>query len=105
MSKKYHPEQLPTIITNDLYLSAFLHATGCTLSKVIRNERRRVSFVFSGERVQELREAYRLGPVHLDMNSFRESLITIRRLMDAELEQRSMSHEPAGKFQSACAAQ
>jgi len=105
MSKKYHPDATPTIITNDLYLAAFLHATGCTVSKVVHNERRRISFVFTGERVRDLREAYRIGPVQLDMNSFRESLITIRRLMDAELEQRSMSHEPTRKCEPACTAQ
>jgi hypothetical protein len=63
MSKKYLPQQPPTIITNDLYLAAFLHCVGCTLDHVERNERRRVSFVFTGERVAELREAYRTGPV------------------------------------------
>ena len=80
-----------TIITNDLYLAAFLLSAGCTMTKVERNERRRLSFVFKGERVAALRQAYRLGPVQLDMRSFRDSLITIRRVMDAE--QRRISHE------------
>ena len=93
MDKKYHSEQLPTIITNDLYLAAFLHSTGCSIARVERNDRRRMSFVFAGDRVRELREAYRLGPVKLDMRTFRESLIIIRRLMDGEPEQRSVSHE------------
>jgi hypothetical protein len=93
MVKKYLPQQPPTIITNDLYLAAFLHCVGCTLDHVERNERRRVSFVFTGERVAELREAYRTGPVKLDMRSFRESLSYIRRLMDGGTEQRSVSHE------------
>jgi len=93
MLKKYLPAEPPaTIITNDLYLAAFLHCVGCTLDHVERNERRRVSFVFVGERVRELREAYRTGPVKLDMRSFRESLSLIRRLMDGEPEQRSVSH-------------
>jgi hypothetical protein len=84
---------VPTIITNDLYLAAFLHCTGCPLDHVQHNERRRMSFVFAGERVRELRQAYRTGPVKLDMRSFRESLSSIRRLMDAEQpEQRSVSH-------------
>ena len=102
MLKKYHPEQISTmpeqststIITTDLYLAAFLHSTGCTLVKAQRNERSRLSFIFSGERVRDLREAYRVGPVKLDMRSFRESLVFIRRLMDAQLEQRSQTHEP-----------
>jgi hypothetical protein len=84
-----------TLITNDLYLGAFLHCVGCELSHVERNERRRVSFVFVGERVRELREAYRTGPVKLDMRSFRESLLHLRRQMDGEPEQRSASHDPA----------
>jgi hypothetical protein len=94
MSKKYLPaEPHATIITNDLYLAAFLHCVGCTLDHVERNERRRLSFVFIGERVAELREAYRTGPVKLDMRLFRESLLYIRRLMDGGTEQRSVSHE------------
>jgi hypothetical protein len=96
MSKKYLPSVPPaTIITNDLYLAAFLHCVGCTLDHVEQNERRRKSFVFVGERVQELREAYRNGPVKLDMRSFRESLFYIRRLMDgSEIpEQRSVTRE------------
>jgi hypothetical protein len=100
MSSKYLPQQPSTIITNDLYLAAFLHCVGCALDRVERNERRRVSFVFVGERVRDLREAYRTGPVRLDMRSFRESLLHIRRLTCAELsrsvdggtEQRSVSH-------------
>lgn len=103
MSLKYLPDAPASIITNDLYLAAFLHCVGCELSGVQRNDRRRVSFVFVGDRVRELREAYRTGPVHLDMRTFRDSLSHIRRLMDGEgsafaptvatEEQRSMSHE------------
>lgn len=96
MHTKYLPAESPTIITNDLYLAAFLHCTGCTLDDVQSNERRRLSFVFVGERVRELREAYQTGPVKLDMRSFRESLLYIRRLMDSgEPEQRSLSHVTA----------
>ncbi len=102
MSKKYLSAEVPAIVTNDLYLAAFLHCVGCSLDHLERNERRRLSFVFIGERVRELREAYRTGPVKLDMRSFRESLLYIRRLMDlpapslrqagGEPEQRSLSH-------------
>ena len=91
MSKKYLPEAASAIVTNDLYLAAFLHCVGCTLDHVEKNERRRISFVFIGERVRELREAYRTGPVRLDLRSFRDSLSHIRRLMDSG-EQRSVSH-------------
>jgi hypothetical protein len=100
MSQKYLPEASSSIITNDLYLAAFLHCAGCGLDHVERNERRRVSFVFVGERVRELREAYRTGPVHLDIRSFRESLSHIRRLMDGENEQRSASHVHAPALQA-----
>jgi hypothetical protein len=99
MLKKYVPAESATIITNDLYLAAFLHCVGCTLDHVERNERRRVSFVFVGEQVRQLREAYRTGPVKLDMRSFRESLSLIRRLVDGEPEQRSVSHVPSPSLQ------
>jgi hypothetical protein len=102
MSKKYLPEASSSIITNDLYLAAFLHCVGCTLDHVQPNERRRVSFVFIGERVRELREAYQTGPVKLDMRSFRESLLYICRLMDDSgfPEQRSISHVTNTSLQS-----
>ena len=74
-------------------MAAFLHCVGCTLDHVETNGRKRVSFVFIGERVKELREAYRTGPVRLDMNLFRESLYQIRRTMDGVItEERSKSH-------------
>jgi hypothetical protein len=92
MSSKYLTGATAAIVTNDLYLAAFLHCVDCSLDHVERNGRRRVSFVFVGERVRELREAYRTGPVKLDMRSFRESLIHIRRLMDGGPEQRSVPH-------------
>ncbi|MDG5817155.1 hypothetical protein QA601_18815 [Chitinispirillales bacterium ANBcel5] len=78
-----------SIITNDLYLAAFLHSVGCSLDHLEHNGRRRVSFVFIGDRCRELRQAYLTGPVKLDMRSFRESLSLIRHMMDGENEQRS----------------
>jgi hypothetical protein len=92
MSSKYLTATSPTIVTNDLYLAAFLHCVGCSLDHVEHNGRKRVSFVFVGKRVRELRQAYRTGPVKLEMRCFRESLIHIRRLMDGGPEQRSVSH-------------
>jgi hypothetical protein len=97
MHKRYLSAAAPTIITNDLFLAAFLSTVGCTLDRIEKNDRRRVSFVFVGERVQELREAYRTGPVHVDMRTFRENLNQLRdRLggMTAEQppEERSISH-------------
>jgi hypothetical protein len=56
-----------------------------------------VSFVFVGERVQELREAYRTGPVHVDMRTFRENLNRLRDRLGETVtsytpEERSIPH-------------
>jgi len=87
VSKKYHSERL---ITNDLYLAAFLLCAGAELSRLEHNGRRRKSFVLSGEQVHRLRNEYESGTVRLNMRSFRESLVTVRRKMDTE--QRSANH-------------
>ncbi|MDG5817134.1 hypothetical protein QA601_18705 [Chitinispirillales bacterium ANBcel5] len=84
MYEKYLTAASQSIITNDLYLAAFLHSVGCSLDHLEHNSRRRISFVFIGDRCRELRQAYLTGPVRLDMRSFRESLSLIRRLMDGE---------------------
>jgi hypothetical protein len=81
MSQKYLHSRL---ITNDLYLAAFLLCQGCDLCSLVRNDRRRVSFVFSGENVHHLREEYESGIVRLNVRSFRENLVTVRRKMDTE---------------------
>jgi hypothetical protein len=99
MYKKYLPAASETIVTNDLYLAAFLHCVGCSLDHLEHNGRRRVSFVFIGERCRELREAYSTGPVRLDMRSFKDSLSHIRRLIDGENEQRSASHAYSHELQ------
>jgi hypothetical protein len=85
MSKKYLTAEPAAIITNDIFLASFLHCVGCTLDRVERNDRRRVSFVFIGDRVRELREAYRTGKVSLDVKLFRESMNMIRDRMDKAL--------------------
>jgi hypothetical protein len=105
MSKKYLTADAPAIVTNDIFLASFLHCVGCSLDHVERNDRRRVSFVFTGEHAQELREAFRAGKVSLDIKLFRESMNMIRDRMDKALasrsgfeshfpEQRSVSHGP-----------
>jgi hypothetical protein len=101
MSKRYHSAASPAIITNDLFLAAFLSTVGCTLNRIEKNERRRVSFVFVGERCRELREAYRTGPVELDIPAFRGNLNRLRDLLDNKImefnpEERSASHAPPG---------
>jgi len=104
MSKKYStaPDS-STIITNDLFLAAFLYTVGCPLSRMERNDRRRVSFVFTGKRVVELREAYRTGPVHLDIRSFRENLNRLRDRLGSMVagthpEERSTTRVPPKTF-------
>lgn len=90
MSKKYHSDRL---ITNDLYLAAFLLCAGAELCRLEHNGRRRISFVFCGEQVHRLRDEYESGIVRLNMRSFRESLKTVRAAMSGmDTEQRSASH-------------
>ena len=71
------------IISNDLYLVSYLLAEGCELKQCGRNSRRRISFVVQGERVQELREQYRTGIVKLNIRKYRDSIQTVRNLMDS----------------------
>jgi len=97
MSEKYHAStvlgnHLPRIITNDLYLAAFLLCQGAQLCSLVQNSRRRLSFVFAGENVRHLRKEYEDGTVRLNMRSFKEHLISVRRRMDAE--QRSAVYGP-----------
>ena len=84
------------IITSDTHLSAYLLSVGCHLDKVVRNDRRRIGFVFEGENVRELKTAYQSGPVYVDIRSFRENLTTIRSLVDRTLSERSEAtwHDP-----------
>jgi hypothetical protein len=89
MSQKYLN---PRLITNDLYLAAFLLCQGCELCGLIRNDRRRLSFVFTGEAVHGLRDEYESGIVRLNVRAYRDTLITVRRKMDAE--QRSVAYGP-----------
>lgn len=100
MSKKYHTAPTSsTIITNDLFLAAFLYTVGCPLSRMERNDRRRVSFVFTGKRVRELREAYRTGPVELDIRSFRGLRDRLGETVTSpHPEERSSAHASNGQL-------
>jgi hypothetical protein len=89
MSQKY---LLPRIITNDLYFAAFLLCQGAELCSLVHNDRRRVSFVFAGENVHYLRAEYEVGTVRLNVRSFKDNLIAVRRRMDEE--QRSVAYGP-----------
>lgn len=99
MSKKYHSASESTILTNDLFLAAFLSSVGCPLHRIEKNERRRVSFVFVGDKCRELREAYRTGPVQVDMRTFRDTLNELRDRLGRMVagyhppEERSAAHE------------
>jgi len=77
------------LAANDIYLAALLLSKDIALVKVIRNARRRVSFIFVGEGLEELREAYRRCRVR----SFGESLTLVRHLMN-EQNDRSVAHGP-----------
>ena len=76
------------LATNDIYLAALLLSKDYPLVKVIRNARRRVSFIFVGEGIEELRESFRAGRVR----PFADSLKQVRHLRD--LNQRSVAHGP-----------
>lgn len=89
MSQKYH---LPRLITNDLYLAAFLLCRGAELCALVHNGRRRLSFVFSGERVHDLRTEYESGTVRLNVRSYKDNLLMVRKRMDQE--QRSVAYGP-----------
>lgn len=109
MSEKYPLSMppgntLPWLITNDLYLAAFLLCAGERLCRLEHNGRRRISFVFAGERVKLLREEYESGTVRLNMRSFRDSLSFIRRRMDGENDQRSAAREYTTNARSESAA-
>jgi hypothetical protein len=68
-------------VTNDIFLAAYLLSEGGRLVRVLRNERRRASFVFEGDGVAELKQAYVSGPVFCDIRSFRHFLNQVRDLL------------------------
>ena len=72
------------VITSDVYHVAFLLTQDCTVSKVVKNNRRRISFVIEGKKAASLRRAYKRGPVYVNVRFFRDKLLTIRRLMDGK---------------------
>lgn len=81
------------LATNDIYLAAFLLSKDYSLVKVIKNARRRISFVFTGDGIEELKAAYRNGRVR----TFRESLKQVRQLMDLNKKERTqcpMQNQP-----------
>ena len=86
MNEKYNMDlQTATesrILTSDVYLVAFLLTRRCRLAKIMKNDRRRVSFLVEGYEVADLRRAYKKGPVSVNVRFFRDKLLTVRRLMD-----------------------
>lgn len=97
MVQKYDTlETLPNdnrVLTCDIYLAALLLCRRCRLVKVLKNERRRISFVIEGDQAGELKREYRNGhPVMINLRYFRDMLLTIRRQMDGK--QRSYVYGP-----------
>ncbi len=71
-------EILPRIITSDKFLASYLLCQGFKLDKVVQNDRKRIAFVFEGAEVKDYKQAYKGGPVSVDMYSFRENFYRIR---------------------------
>ena len=96
MHEKYPsaaPPDNTSVITNDIYLAAYLDYSGFVLVRVCHNDRRRVSFVFSGPYVGELRDAYNNGHVSVNFRAYKDSLARVRYQMDKTTENRSYAHE------------
>ena len=104
MLQKYKmPSEISTetrILTNDVYLVAFLLTQDCNVSKVVKNDRRRISFVIEGKRAASLRRAYKRGPVYINVRFFRDKLLTIRRLMDGKQRSALCSKTPSLQTQT-----
>jgi hypothetical protein len=82
-------EKYNSIITNDIYLAAYLDSTGFTLVRVHQNDRRRTSFVFTGAYIEKLRDAYNTGTVTVNFRIYKDSLARMRWQKDKIIEQRS----------------
>lgn len=82
---------LSRVVTNDLYLAAYLYCEGCRLDRVYTNERRRVSFVLVGKAAKEKKQAFIEGKVFLNVGSFRRSLNFMRDLIITHPDERSHS--------------
>ena len=66
------------LVTNDLYLAAYLLCEGCQLDHVYHNGRKRAAFEFAGYGLLEKKKAYKNGRVFLNVGSFRDKLNHIR---------------------------
>ena len=104
MLEKYPSASPPgnaSVITNDIYLAAYLDYSGFALVRMCRNERRRVSFIFAGQYVERLRDAYNTGFVSVNFRAYKDSLARIRYEKDKTTEQRSDAHvtESAVQFE------
>jgi len=86
-------EKYNSVITNDIYLAAYLDSVGYELSGVNHNDRRRVSFVFSGKSIERLRDNYNTGVVTVNFRIYKDSLARMRYQKDRTTEQRSYAHE------------
>lgn len=87
-TKKYTPVKSSRILTNDLYLAAYLLNQGHKIS-VNSNGRQRITFSIDlCDEVLEMRDLYRSKKALVDISSFRDSLKAVRQLMSQE--QRSL---------------
>ena len=66
------------LVTNDLYLAAYLPCEGIHLEHVYHNGRKRAAFEFTGYGLLEKKKAYKKGRVFLYVGSFRDKLKHIR---------------------------
>ena len=94
MPEKYTPNPSVSsserIITNDIYLAACLLCLGSHLDRVVKNDRHRVAFVFTGEKARQFKAEYQTGtPLYVDAHSLRENINLIRVRMNESLTLRS----------------
>lgn len=68
------------LVTNDIYLAAYLLCEDCQLDRVYHNGRKRAAFEFAGYGLLEKKKAYKKGRVFLNVGSFRAQLNHIRSL-------------------------
>ena len=89
-----YTSSVPAVLTNDVYLAAYLLTQDCRLAKVVHNDRQRVSFLVEGVHASILRKHYRRGPVTVNVRFLRKNILTLRRLMDGKQRSTSCPESP-----------
>jgi len=72
----------PSVVTNDIFCAAYLVSTGSTLECLIHNRRNRISFVVTGDEVEQFRDRYKSGSVFCNVHSLRDSVTLLRQMMN-----------------------